>query len=132
MVIRIKRNVDCKVKVEESLRNLGYDTNPVDQTSLHNKECVVKYDNVDVSVYTQEEYDYAVYITIEFNLDNNNELPYMIFELTKNVTYDVEQAQVPWCTSFQFTNCSCHVLGSSTNVILTAKYEPIYDWVWER
>lgn len=132
MVIRIKRTVDCKVEVEKSLRKLGYDTNPVDQSSLHNKECVVTYEGVDLSVYTQEEYDAPVFINIEFNLDNNNELPYMIFELVKNVTYDVEQAQVPWCTSFQFTNAVTHNLGTTSNVVLTAKYEPILDWVYDR
>jgi hypothetical protein len=132
MVVRIKRTSDCKTEVEKSLRKLGYDTNPVDQTSLHNKECVVTYGDVDLSVYTQEEYDFNVYIEIEFNLDNNNELPYMIAEIVKNVTFDVEQAVVPWCTSFQFTNSSPHKLGQSTNVTLTAKYEPIYDWIYDR
>ena len=129
MVKRIRRTSDCKTEVEKSLKALGYDTNPVDQNSLHNKECVVTYSDVDLSVYTQEEYDYNVYIEIELNIDNNNELPYVIFEITKNVTHDVENAEVPWCTSFQFTNSSPQKLGSSTNITLTAKYMPIFDWV---
>jgi len=131
MVKRIRRTVDCKTEVEKSLRNLAYDTNPVDQTQLHNKECVVKYSDVSVAVYTQEEYDYLVYITIELFVDNNNELPYVIFELTKNVTHDVEEAEVPWCTSFQFTNCTVQQLGTSSNITLTSSYEPIFDWVTE-
>lgn len=132
MVVRIVRTVDCKMKVEESLRNLGYDTNPTDQTSLHNKECVVKYSNVKIDIYTQEEYEMDTFITVEFNIDNNNELPYVIYEMIKNVTYDVEQATVPWCTSFQFVDSDCRELGTTHNVLLTAKFMPIYDWVWDR
>lgn len=129
MVKRIRRNIDCKTEVEKALKKLGYDTNPIEQTQLHNKECVVTYSNVDISVYTQEEYDYNVYIDIEINIDNNNEIPYVIFEITKNVTDDVEQSEVPWCTSFQFTNTSVVSLGTSAAITLTAKYEPILDWV---
>ena len=129
MVKRIRRVSDCKVEVETSLRALGYDTNPVEQTQLHNKECVVRYSDVDTDIYTQEEYDFVIYIDIEINLDNNNEVPYVIMEIMKNVTHDVENTEVPWCTSFYFTKPTVIPNGTLTNVILHGRYEPIVDWV---
>lgn len=129
MVRRIRRTTDCKTELEKHLKLLGYETNPTDQNSLHNKECVVKYNDVDTSVYTQEEYDFNIYITIELVIDNNNEIPYTIIEIIKNITYFVEQSEVPWCTSFYFTNSHVTPLNSSSLITLTAKYEPIVDWV---
>ena len=79
MVRRIRRITDCKTELEKHLSALGYDTNPTDQTQLHNKECVVRYNDVDTSVYTQEEYDFNIYITIDLVIDNNNEIPYNTF-----------------------------------------------------
>jgi len=129
MVKRIRRIADCKTEVEKSLRALGYDTNPADQNSLHNKECVVLYDTIDTEVFTQEEYDHKVYITIDLCIDNNNEIPDTIIEIVKNVTDDVEESEVPWCTSFQFTNTSITKLGTTHLAHLIAYYEPIIDWV---
>ena len=129
MVKRIRRTADCKTEVEKSLRAMGYETNPVDQNSLHDKECVILYDTMDTEVFTQEEYDHKVYITIELCVANNNELPYIAMELIKNVTHDVENAVVPWCTSFQFNHSSFIKLGSSHIIHLTAFFEPIIDWV---
>jgi len=89
MVKRIRRISDCKTEVEKSLRALGYDTNPVDQNSLHDKECVVLYDNISTEIYTQEEYEHKIYITIDVCIDNNNEIPYVALELIENITHDV-------------------------------------------
>ena len=129
MVKRIRRTADCKTEVEKALRALGYDTNPVDQNSLHDKECVVLYDNISTDVYTQEEYDHKVYITIDMAIDNNNEIPTVAIELMENVTHDVENSVVPWCTSFYFTDSTVIKLGSSHILHLTAMYNPIVDWV---
>lgn len=128
MVKRIRRIKDCKMEIESALRSLSYDTNPSDVNNLHDKECVVLYGDVDLSVYTQEEYDYKIYITIEFPIQNNNEIPYVIMDVVQNITDVVEQSEVPWCTSFQFTNCTVLKLGSTHLVTLTAYYEPIKDW----
>ena len=133
MVKRIRRTTDCKTELEKYLKQLGSDTNPVDQTQLHNKECVVKYSDVDTAIYTQEEYDFNVYITIELVIDNNNEIPYVIMEIIKNITYNVEQSEAaPWCTSFYFTSSHVTPLNTSSFITLTAKYEPIVDWVTDR
>ena len=129
MVKRIRRTSDCKTEVEASLRALGYDTNPVEQSQLHNKECVVRYSNVSSGIFTQEEYDFVVYIDIEINVDNNNEIPYVVMEIMKNVTHDVENSVVPWCTSFYFEDPVITPLGTSTNIVLRGRYEPIIDWV---
>lgn len=129
MVKRIRRTSDCKTEIESSLRSLGYDTNPIEQSSLHNKECVVRYVNVTTGIYTQEEYDFVVYIDIELNVDNNNEIPYVIIEIMRNITRDVEESEVPWCTSFYFENTTIVPLGTSTNITLHGRYEPIIDWV---
>lgn len=129
MVKRIRRIADCKTEVEKSLRALAYDTNPVDQNSLHDKECVVLYDNVSTEIYTQEEYEHKIYITIDVCIDNNNEIPYVALELIENITHDVENSAVPWCTSFQVTNSDVLKLGTSHILHITACYIPIVDWV---
>jgi hypothetical protein len=129
MAKRIRRDDDCKTVVESALRSLSYDTNPSDANQLHDKECVVLYGDVDISVYSQQEYEYKIYITIEFGIANNNEIPYTIMEMVQNITDIVEESGVAWCTSFQFSNCSVSKPGSVHVVTLTAFYEPVKDWV---
>ena len=129
MVRRVVRHDDCKVVVENTLRSLGYDVN-VDKTNvLNNKECIVYYSGIPIDIYTQESYDVNVEITIHLNLDNQNELPYVVGEILANVTEQVEVSEVPWCTGFHFISVTPNQLGSESTIDMVAKYEIELDWI---
>jgi hypothetical protein len=129
MVVRLKRQQDCKLEVEKSLSKLGYKNSPRLQEAMANKECVVTFTDVPIDIYTNESYAVDVELCIELNIDNNNEFPYTILEIIENVTRDVEASGAPWCTGFRFTKPTYSTLGETINVHLYAIYPMELDWI---
>lgn len=129
MVIRLKRNNDCKLQIENSLKKLGFKVNPRIQEKLDNKECVITFSNMIIDILTNESYDTKIEMCITLNIDNNNEFPYIILEMLENITKDVEDSEVPWCTSFRFTNIDCFADGEMVNVKLYAQFYLECDWI---
>jgi len=128
MVRRVVRRDDCKVIVENTLRELGYDVNADITNVLNAKECVVYYSGIPLDLESQMSYDVNVEITIHLNLDNQNELPYVVGEILANVTEAVEISEVPWCTGFRFTSVQPEMPGSLTTLDMIAVYEIELDW----
>ena len=130
MVIRLKRNNDCKLQIENSLKKLGFKTNPRVQNSLDNKECVVTFSNMIIDILTNESYDTKIEMCIDFNIDNNNEVPYIVLEMLENITKDVENSEVPWCTSFRFTDINYNPgEGEMVSIKLYAQFYLECDWI---
>jgi len=131
MVVRLRRTNDCKMQVELSLAKLGYKVQPRIQESVVSKECIVTFSDVPIDIYTDESYDFRIEICIELNIDNNNEFPYVIMEIVRNVTRDVEDSETPWCTGFRFTKPVYSIGGEMINVRLFAEYPLELDWIEE-
>lgn len=129
MTSRYRRIDDCKIKVEECLRELGYATNALNTNKVSNKQCVVTYSNVSLDILTQESYNFEVEIEINLTIDNSNEVPYTIFEIVENVTKFVEASNVRWCSGFCFKHCSTNFMGEGCDITLTAYYQLEVDWM---
>jgi len=123
------RKKDCKYYVERGLEKLGYRVNSFTQEQLPKNECVVLYTDFKFNVDTTESYYGDIYITINFNVDDNLELPYAIIEIIANVTQYLEESGAPWCTSFRFLKPRITNSGNTSYVELPAVYSMEVDWV---
>jgi hypothetical protein len=115
--------------VEETLRKLGYDVNPEKTNTMNNKECTVRYTGIPIELECQESYSIKLEITIHLNIDNQNELPYVVADILCNTTQSVEVSDVPWCTNFHFINIPIQDLGTEMAIDMIAQYEVILDWI---
>jgi len=126
---RVVRKQDCKYFVERGLERLGYKVNAYLQEKLEKNECSVIYTKVDYKVETTGSYYGDVYISIIYNCDNNNELPYSIIEIYDNITRYLEESGAPWCTSFRFLKPIFKNYADTTNIELQAVYSMEIAWV---
>ena len=126
---RYKRPDDCKMRTEAAIKKLGYVVNPTNVNQQSNKECVVTYSNISMEVLTQESYNFDVELSITLTVDNNNEVPYVIFELVEKITKEVEASETRHCTGFYFRNCHTNFLGDMCEITLVACYQFELDWL---
>lgn len=131
MVKRIRRRVDCKLAVEEAMKELGYTVNNRKQEYMQPKECVVLNWSVPFDLETQQSYWVEPEIAVIFTCEDNNSMPFEVCEVIENVTahLDAENNFVDESTSFYFTGGNFDVLGETTEVTLFAKYQMEKDWV---
>lgn len=129
MVKRIRRKLDVKMETENAMKKLGWNAYPSDTNALGPKDCIVKWTNYTWDLISQESYWGIPELCIKFNVENTNELPYIIAEILENVTHDVEESGADDCTAFKFTRSVIGELGEVTSVELYADIEYEVDWV---
>lgn len=119
------------MEVENAMKSLGWNAFPADTNNLGPKDCIVRWTNYTFDLLTQESYWGTPEICITFNIENNNELPYIIDEILVNVTDYVESSGAANCTSFKFTHSVVQPLGELTTVELYADIQYEKDWIEE-
>lgn len=131
MVVRkVTRRKDCKYYVERGLEKLGYSVNDRLQEKLAQNECTVTYTGCREAIDTTESYYGPFEMCITFQVDDNNEIPYMIMEIMPSITKYVEDSGAPWCTSFRFSKTEVRQLGGTTSIVnMYCIYDMELDWV---
>jgi hypothetical protein len=124
-----ERRKDCKYYVEQGLRSIGYKVNSTVQEKLGSKECYVIYTKFGNEVLTQQSYWSQVFIEVVMNVQDNNDIPFIIDEVLDKITKFVEESQAPQCTSFIFGDIDVNNLGTTSEVVFNAKYKYERDWI---
>jgi len=116
------RNKDCKYYVESSLKEIGWKINDQIQEHFDTRECAVIYSNIESEIETNLSYKQINYISILFDIDNNNDLPYVVEPILRTITNKVMTSGAPHCDSFVFTGAHSTQIGNSFRIEMIARY----------
>jgi len=132
MVRQIKQHrKDCKYYVEEAMEKLGYNVNSRKQNKLENKTCQVYYGDFDTAIVTQMSYWNEIPITIEFDIDDNEDVPYYIMQVQAFITWYVYASQCDYATGFYFNHVHNDFTGESTHVTMIGIWQIEVDFALE-
>lgn len=127
---RKERRNDVKKACEDAMKLLGYDVSNIQTTKLEGRMCYVVNNDFSSEVSSQFSYINDIPIKIEFNVDDNDELPYEIMKVQAFVTWYVENSNTGWCTTFYFTGISSTTYDDSlTNVSMYGVWRPEVNWL---
>jgi hypothetical protein len=126
---RAIRKKDCKYYVERGLESMGFKVNSFQQEKIEPNECVVTVENCNFAVETTSSYYGEIVLRIMLNVDDNNELPYIVVEIMENITRYVEESNAPWCTTFRFLQPEFTEFGETHRVDFICVYSQEITWV---
>lgn len=94
---------DVRFYLMKSLQNLGFKVNDKYQDAYAPGELAVVYTSVDFSQETTHEYLAHMIMNIIIDIDNSEELPYLVMKIIGTTQEYVENSGAPNCTSFKYS-----------------------------
>jgi hypothetical protein len=130
---RTTRRDDVKKACEDAMQELGYNVTDVMPSSLEGKSdgkaCAVTYGDFHSDPQTTQTYLLEIPIEIEFNIQNDNEVPFEIMRVQAFVTWYVKADHCAACRSFYFTNISAQRLHDAHHVVMTGTWRVELNWM---
>lgn len=127
---RKERRSDVKKACEDAMQLLGYDVANVNTTKLEGKMCHVTNSDFNSTLSSQFSYLNELPIKIEFNVADNDELPYEIMKAQVFVTWYVENAHVTWGNTFFFNHIQTVTYeDNNTTVSMYGIWHADVDWL---
>jgi hypothetical protein len=127
---RKERRNDVKKACEDAMKLLGYEVSNIKTTKLEGRSCFVTNNDFNSEVASQFSYINDIPVKIEFNVDDNDELPYEIMKVQAFVTWYVENSGTGWCTTFYFNSIQSMSFDDSThNVSMYGLWRAEVDWL---